>query len=234
MSKKNNDTDYTNVVLDESQQFKSKVEETKKEPTPKRMVSKPVKVKKEGLVERLVKGVIGPDGLPKVGRYLNQNVIMPSIRDIIVKSVQDGVSMMVYRQDMHRGPQSGGYSQNQGTDYGRQYRQHGYGQSGHQTKPQRNYAREYKEPGQQQVLRDGVYLNQYMVANRDEAQSILNGLQEYILDYGQATVASYYQMLGIDTVFTDDSFGWDDLRGVRVLPYNGSFVIDLPPVRTLN
>ena len=221
---------YNGVAIDETQQFqKQKSEEGPKKPAAvKSMVTKPVAVKKQGRIERLVKAIIGPDGLPKVGAYLGRNVIGPAIKDTIVKSIQDGVSMMVYGGDIPKGgaPTTRPNYTNYNKPYANQPAQH-----------DRTHGRSsvaYKERGQAQTLFAGAYLNQYLIESSNEAQNILNALMDNTYEYGQATVATYYQLLGIDTVFTDDGFGWDTLSGSRVMPYQGKFIIDLPPVQVLN
>ena len=37
--------------------------------------------RKKGLAERLVSGLVGPDGLPSVGHYLTHDVVLPAIKD---------------------------------------------------------------------------------------------------------------------------------------------------------
>ena len=100
MTKKVQKKDYNkieakdNMVLDNNGEEVSEVEVEKRE-RPKQVVDTPLKERKQGLMERLVKGVLGPEGLPGIGAYLNEEIIVPSIKHIIVESITSGINMAV-------------------------------------------------------------------------------------------------------------------------------------------
>ena len=66
------------------------------------VVSKGVRKQKKGLLERLVVGMIGPDGLPAIGRYLGKEVILPAVKNIIVDSLTSGINMAVYGDSINK------------------------------------------------------------------------------------------------------------------------------------
>lgn len=50
-----------------------------------------------------------------------------------------------------------------------------------------------------------------------------------ILDqFGSVSVGEMYTLLNITGSYTDDKYGWEDLRGARVEAVRGGFLINLP------
>ena len=66
---------------------------------------------------------------------------------------------------------------------------------------------------------------------------ILDSLKEQAALYGRVAVADYYDMLGVDPTYTDNTYGWDedDLnRYAKVVPaQGGGYELRLPPVMVL-
>lgn len=73
-----------------------------------------------------------------------------------------------------------------------------------------------------------------IIENRGEAEDILNKLSEEIDAYGSATVANLYQLVGLQASFTDENWGWTDLRGARVRTVRGGHLLDLPRTEDLS
>lgn len=65
-------------------------------------------------------------------------------------------------------------------------------------------------------------------ATRADAEAILENMLESIDKFGLVTVMDVYDMLGENTNFTDDRYGWTDLRRAEIRPYRGDFLLDLP------
>ena len=70
---------------------------------------------------------------------------------------------------------------------------------------------------------------------RGEAEMVLDGMMEILADYKQVTVADFYDLAGVSTEFTDNKYGWTDLRGTRVTgsPSRG-YTIILPKCMSLD
>lgn len=204
---------------------------------PDAVVSQPKKVKK-GLFERMVVGMIGPDGLPAVGRYVSSEVIGPAVKNMLVDTVINGIQMLVFKDNNQQ------YNRMANRDSAR------YG-SAYSTKNTRtsDYQSNYKPskqnykagsrindwsnvPGQAQQLGIGVIVQDWAVADRMDSQKVLNALNDIAYQYGTVSVRDYYDLLGVPAVYTDNAYGWrwDDLQRVRVRTTREGFVLDLPPV----
>jgi len=67
-----------------------------------------------------------------------------------------------------------------------------------------------------------------LIPTRVEAEEVIAGLLWHIEQYNAVTVSDFYQMCGITPDYTDDNYGWTDIRGAGVLYRGGRYVIDLP------
>lgn len=69
---------------------------------------------------------------------------------------------------------------------------------------------------------------------RAQANNALNELNNIILKYGQASVANFYDIVGVTGEWTDNRYGWTSLRGAGIKPVRDGFMIILPPTVVLD
>jgi hypothetical protein len=178
----------------------------------------PKKVKKS-LIGRLVSGVVGPDGLPGIGSYVNEEIIKPAIKNIIVDAVTSGINMVMYGEK--GGANRGGYRPNVG--------------SRNSLQPRTNYraASEHTERPIARPARGGV--DEYSFELRDEAAQVLVSLTEYADMYDVVSVADYYDTIGIKPKFTDNNVGWtiDSITRATIMPIRGGYIIKFPPTEVI-
>lgn len=67
-----------------------------------------------------------------------------------------------------------------------------------------------------------------ILATRAEAEDVLEQLRELINQYEIATVSDLYQLVGHTGEFTDDKWGWDDLRSASIRPIRGGYLLNMP------
>ena len=187
---------------------------------------KPVKTRKRGVIERLVVGLIGPDGLPAISRYIGKEVVLPAVKNLIVDSVKNGIDMVVY------GPEGRGANSNRSNwnnPNGNMNRQSGY------TNNRTNYNASYsvsnsRKPSRNYGPTEDIYdLAEYVIQDRKSAIDVLDAMREQVDQYGSVTVADFYDYIGIESVFTDNNYGWNDLNAARVMSVRGGYAITLPP-----
>lgn len=215
-------TEYNKVKADikevgPGEETEVQVEKVKKEAVVKR---KPKKYKKN-LLERLVIGLIGPDGIPAIGRKLNEDIVIPAVKNIIVDSFTSGINMAIFGTDQRREGRSGGYH---GQAYG--------GQRYRQAAPKTNYSQSYTQPTQQAPMQT-VPANRnavpdYIIEVRTEAIDVLDGLRDQVMEYGYASVSDYYDLIGVQSAYTDESWGWDNLEHARIVTARGGYLIRFP------
>lgn len=76
--------------------------------------------------------------------------------------------------------------------------------------------------------------DEIVLETRGEAEEVLSMLVDLTIDYGQATVGDLYDLVGIESNFTDNKYGWTDLRNASVNRVRKGYLIDLPKTRLLN
>lgn len=221
MSKKYNKIEVKDNMNLETEE---EVETTKKREPLESVVSvQPTKVKRS-LFGRLVTGVVGPEGLPGIGSYVNEEIVKPAIKNIIVDAVTSGINMVMYgdRGGVARG--RGGYQSYSGAP------RQGYRPS---TNYGSNYGRPVAEPAQPERMaaragRMGV--QEYLIQDRMDASNVLASLTESAEMYGTVSVADYYDSIGVPSVYTDNNHGWsfETINRAVIVPARGGFVIRFP------
>lgn len=165
--------------------------------------------------------VFGGGDTRGVVQYVLGEVAAPALRDLIVDGVTQGMERLVFGESrvVSRRPSRpgslGGY-----TAYNR------YSQSA----PQRREERP-------SISRRGRAMHDFeeiILATRAEATEVIRRMDELIGQYEQVTVADLYQLLDISPTFTDEKWGWTDVRDARVEKTRSGYLLDLPRVELLD
>lgn len=219
MSKK-----YNDIPVKDNMQVEEEVEvEAGKDEKPKMkkvVNSKPTKVKRS-LMGRLVEGVVGPDGLPSIGAYVNDEIVKPALKNIIYDSITSGLGRalgMDYRHPKGNQP-----------PYGRPH-------TDYRTRPNTGGTRRPAQEEHHRTARPARYgVEEYIIEERFDASHVLQSLVENADRYDTVSVADYYDLIGMPTTFTDNSYGWtiDSITRATILPIRGGYVIKFPPVEVI-
>jgi hypothetical protein len=70
--------------------------------------------------------------------------------------------------------------------------------------------------------------NEVILASRGEAEDVLDRLRALVDQYDVATVADFYDLVGISAPFTSEKWGWYDLRSATVRHVHGGYMVSLP------
>lgn len=225
--------DYSKIEaknnMDVNKQEDDNIVEVERKERPKPIMAEPPKKRKKGLMERLVVGFLGPDGLPGIGAYLNEEIIVPSIKNIIVEAVTSGINMAVFGDKGKAAPRNYGqaYDPNRTVYKGQQTQYHNRTSrfTGQQPAPSK------RRP---EVIQEVHYIvDEYPIEHRQVANDILVRLKEYADRYDYVSVADYYDILGVESVHTDHNYGWsfDSIVKATVVPLRGGmYIINFPPI----
>lgn len=198
---------------------KAEDQDEERESLEKIVSAAPKKVKK-GLMSRFVSGVVGPDGVSGIGEYVNDEIIKPAIKNIIVDAVTSGINMIMYGdRGAYRGPYrpSGSYR-------GRDHQPNRIDYSTRR-EPER-------EPRNSKRSRSPRYgMDEYKIDDRYEASHVLTVLTEHADRYGSVTIAEYYDLIGVEPAFSDYEYGWtiQMIARATIVSARGGFVIKFPP-----
>lgn len=71
-------------------------------------------------------------------------------------------------------------------------------------------------------------ISEVVLPTRLDAEAVIDNMFRRCSDYNSVTVADFYELCGITPNWTDDKFGWTDIRGAGVLRVGGGFIVNLP------
>lgn len=220
-------TDYNEIrstnVAKAQREEEVVVEVPETERVPKKAVVKGSTVEevKPNLFTRLVKSIIGPNGLRAIGSYLGKEVIMPALKDTIVNTINTGVNMAAYGEDRSRF--------NNGWSNPARYNN----RVGSQTYTNYNSAYHNNNP-QAQAINPPTRIKDILLYTWDDANTVLGNLNNDIATYGYARLADYYDYAGQpSTNYMDNAYGWRALGNIRIVPVRGKYMLALPPVEVV-
>jgi hypothetical protein len=67
-----------------------------------------------------------------------------------------------------------------------------------------------------------------VVSSRTDAENVLDSLRGLVVEYGVASVSDLYGFVGMTADFTDEKWGWEDLRSAGIRMVSGGHMLVLP------
>jgi hypothetical protein len=163
-------------------------------------------------MRRLTDVFISED-VKNVKEYLIMDVLVPTIKKTIVDVVTDSVSM-IFGMSPRRGD-----SKSSKVSYDRFY---------NRNESDRNAASSNR-------TRNGYSYDDIALESRQEAEEVLTRMDELVDTYGEVTVADLYDLVGVTCEFTDNNYGWTNIRNAKVVRLrDGKYMIDLPKALPIN
>ena len=177
---------------------------TKNEPVKKvvKPIAKATTKKKNKLAETFIS-----EDASNIKSYILMDVLEPAIKKAVIDIVTDGISMLFYGDTSHgnrRSSTSASYiSYNRYSDRDRRDDRTSYGRS--------------------RYSYDDIILQ-----SRGEAEEVLDRMSEMIDTYGIVSVADMYDLVGIATNYTDNKYGWTNLRNAEPIRVSNGYMLKLP------
>jgi len=109
-----------------------------------------------------------------------------------------------------------------------------YGEAGHTkksngTKPSYRSYYESNNSNRATIRRTAYSFDDIVMDNRADAEEVLDSMLATIDKYGIVSVADMYDLVGITGNYTDNKYGWTDLRSARIeRERDGGYTINLP------
>jgi hypothetical protein len=174
-------------------------------------VTNNVTVKKENDFDKFKKHFFAEDAKAVGGHVLNY-VVVPGLQKILSDIVKQGIDWLIYGSKGSSRPDGVG-----NVSYSRYY-----------TSP--------VQPQQQQQPQQRIgtyYVNDVLFNERQDAEEVLLKMNEAITKYGMVSVADFYDMIGQHGAYTDQKYGWFDLRQADVVRNGDGYSIYFPKVRPI-
>jgi len=194
-----------------------------KKETVEKVVTGKVVTRRKPLTRRFAETFIAEDS-QSVGRYILLEVLIPAAKDLISDMVSQAVDRTLFggRRNARSGYRPSGSSGH--VSYNRYA-------SPTQGSPWR---RDEERQGISRTARRNHNFDEIVLATRVEANEVIDRLFDLISKYEQATVSDLYDLVGLEAKFTDEKWGWRDMRGVQAIRVGGGYLLDLPKPEQLD
>ena len=152
-----------------------------------------------------------PGDVNSVKSYILMDVLVPSIKRAISDIVCNGINMLLGEPNRGRNGSAGAK-----VSYRSYYQD-------------RDERRDYARPrAQAQYSYDDIIFD-----NRGDAEAVLERMEELLERFDVVSVADLFDMAGISCNYTDNKYGWTDLRSAHVERVRDGYVISLPRATSL-
>lgn len=191
-----------------SNSHKSKAE-NKQTDKDKKEIKKVVdgKVRKKSALSKAAGSLINED-VRNVKSYVIMDVLIPAAKKAISDIVSNGIDMLLYGEPRSRRTNSSSYvSYNKYSD---------------------RYSDRRDEDYSRRSLRSGYSHEDILLETRSEAEEVLDNMIALIDQYGQVSVADMYDLVGISGQYTDNKYGWTNLRNARPVRVRDGYILELP------
>lgn len=185
-----------------------RVKNEKEEKKVEKIISGKVVTRKKSLGKKIHDFFFGDDGA-NVGAYIMYDVLIPAAKDTLEDLVKGSIEVLL------RGESRGSRTHR---DKGKSYVSYG------------NFYKSDRDERREPSLRNRSRHNfdDVILDSRGEAEEVLSHLVDLTEDYGMASVADLYDLVGMISNFTDNKYGWTNLSNATVTRVRDGYLIDLP------
>lgn len=170
-----------------------------------------VKRKKKPAAKKVGEAIIGED-VSEVKSYLLWDVLIPAVKDTIADLVKKGIDAVLF---------GGAYAPRNIKREGSRSRA-SYSDYYDRNRRKDEYRR---RRGNRRSLHS---FDDILFEDRYSAENVLECMVDITMDYGMVSVADFYELAGEEAQYTDNKYGWGELRDVEVIRSRDGWIIDLP------
>ena len=196
-----------------SHKSKEEQKESTSEKKIEKVISGSVKSKKKNEIQKFADVFISED-VNNVKSYIVLDVLVPAIKKAISDIVTNGIDMILYGES--------GRTKKNSTSSKISYRSY--------YEKENDQKRSYNSTS----VKSGYSYDDIILDNRGEAEDVLARMDELVATYGIVSVADLYDLVGVTGAYTDNKYGWTDVRSAAVVRTRDGYLIKLPKVLPLN
>lgn len=186
---------------------KTNKEEPKKEKVEKIVTGKVKSKKKNGLLSLFVS-----EDVVDIKSYIIMDVLIPTAKKAISEIVTNGIDMMLYGET--------GRNKKSSNSSRISYRSY--------------YDRDDRERERSRSRTSGYNYDDIILETRGEAEEVISRMEELIDVYGMASVADLYDLVGLRGQYTDNKYGWTDIRTAMSVRVRDGYLLKMPRAIPLN
>lgn len=189
-----------------SNRFKDEQKTKEHEKRAEKVVTGKVVTKKKNALNKLAEEFISEDA-KNVKSYVFGEVLIPAIKKAVLDIVTDGINMILYGE--------AGGSRKRSTADRISYKNY-YDRD-------TRYSRDTRYNSSTRYSYDDIVLD-----SRAEAEDVLSRMDELIDAYGLVRVADLYDLVGITGQYTDNKYGWTNIRNAEIVRVRDGYMIKMP------
>lgn len=142
-----------------------------------------------------------------VKSYIMMDVLVPAVKKAISDIVRDGIDMILY-----------GESRGRRSSVSSSYVSY------------RDYSRrdDDRDRFRDSRTRIGYSHDDIVLETRGEAEEVLSRMDELIDTYGVVSVADLYDLIGKSCEYTDNKYGWTNIRNAEPIRVRNGYMLKLP------
>lgn len=183
-----------------------KEEQKNKDKKIEKVVTGNVITKKKSKARKFTEELVSEDA-KNVKSYVLGEVLIPAIKKLISDIVTDGIDIILYGQSKKGSKRS--------------------------TADRVSYRNYYDEPrnssrNNRPVLASGYSYDDIILESRGEAQDVLTRMDELVDTYGVVRVADLYDLVGKTGDYTDNKYGWTNIRNAEIVRVREGYWIKMP------
>ncbi len=195
-----------------SHKYKEDQNRSSPEKKVEKVIAGTVKSKKKSEIRKFTDVFISED-IDNVKSYILLDVLIPAIKKAISDIVTNSIDMILYGET--------GKTKSNSIASKVSYRSYYDGRNG-----RRDYS----------AIRTKISYNydDIIFDNRGEAEDVLSRMDELISTYGLVSVADLYDLVGVTGNYTDNKYGWTNIRSASVIRVRDGYMLKLPKALPLD
>lgn len=168
--------------------------------------------KKKSVGKKFAEAFIGDESEhDNIKDYILYDVLIPAAKNTISDAITGGLEMLLFGERRSS-------SSRMNRDRGKSYVNYSGYSKRQDIQPER-----FRRNARERVWNDDIILD-----SRGEAEQVIDSLLDIIDQYGAATVADLYGLVGIDSEYTDNKYGWTNLSSANVSRTRDGYILNLP------
>lgn len=198
-----------------SHAYKERLNGNQEQPREKKVekvVTGVVKTKKKSELNKFANAFISEEAKDLKG-YIFMDVLVPAIKNTIYDMVTNSLSMIFFKGP-NRSKKSSGVSNISYRSYYDDQRDR------YRTDPPRT--------------RTGYNYDDIVLETRMEAEEVIARMDELVDTYGVVSVADLYDLIGKTAEYTDNKYGWTNIRNAEAIRVRDGYMLKLPKVAPIN
>lgn len=169
-----------------------------------KVVNGPVKTKKKSGLAKFADAFIAED-ISSAKDYVWEEVFIPAAKKFASDALTNAIDIILYGSAGHSKKTTAANKVSYSSYY-------------------RNNDRGYRQP----INRSTYSYDEIVLTTRGEAEAVIMQMDEIMSTYGLVRVADLYDLVGVTGSYTDNNYGWMDIRSARVERVRDGWLIKMP------